>query len=70
MDKDNLLYLAGVEAHLHIHTSEDVTETKLLSRLREMELRHTAQSEGYETMTHGSSDITSEVKKTFCIWQI
>ena len=28
-----------------------------------MKLSHTSQSEGYETMTQGSSDIASEVRK-------
>ena len=54
----------GVEAQLSINTSGDTTETKLPSRLRETKLRHTAQSEGYETMTQYSSDIVSEVKQT------
>ena len=54
----------GVEALLKIHPPEDAThlsETELLPRLRGMKLRHTAQSEGYETMTQDSSDIVSEV---------
>ena len=53
-----------VEAQLRITAFDDVTlpaETDLLSRLREMKLRHFAQSEGYETMMQYSSDIISEV---------
>ena len=56
---------SGIECRLRIHSPEDaalIAETNLLPRLREMKLRHTAQSEGYETMTQGSSDIVSEVK--------
>ena len=56
-----------VEAQLRIATFDDVTlpaETDLLSRLREMKLRHFAQSEGYETMTQYSSDIVSEVARS------
>ena len=59
------LSLLGFQPYLRIHPPEDVTlppETDLLSRLREMKLRHTAQSEGYDTMTQYSSDIVSEVK--------
>ena len=56
---------SGIECRLKIHHPQDDTllmETKLSSRLREMKLRHTARSEGYETMTEHSSDIVSEVK--------
>ena len=54
----------GFQSYLRIDPAEDVallSETNPLSRLREMKLRHTAQSEGYETMTQDSSDIVSEV---------
>ena len=57
--------LSGVDSRLRICPPEDATllpETKLLPRLREMKLRNTAQSEGYETMTQHSSDMTTEVK--------
>ena len=57
----------GVEAQLRIAALDDVTlpaETDLLPRLREMKLRHFAQSEGYETMTQYSSDIVSEVTRS------
>ena len=60
------LPFSGFQSQLIIHLPEDVTflsETHLLPRLREMKLRHTAQSEGHETMTQGSSDIVSQVKK-------
>ena len=62
-----ILYLdsSGVECCLKIHPPEKVTllpGTHLLPRLRKIKLRPTAQSEGYETMTQGSSDITSQVK--------
>ena len=57
----------GAEAQLRIATFDDATlptETGLLSRLPEMTLRHTAQSEGYETMTQHSSDMVSEVTRS------
>ena len=66
MEKKIDLFLVGVESRLRIHPAEDSTllpETKLLPRLREMKLRHTGQSEGYETMMKGSADIASEVTK-------
>ena len=58
----------GFQSCLRIDPPKDVTlppERDLLPRLREMRLRHTAQSEGYETMTQYSSDIVSEVKHTY-----
>ena len=54
-----------------IHPPEDATliaETELLPRLREMKLRTTAQSEGYETMTQHSSEDMSEVFTHFHIY--
>ena len=55
----------GVEALIRLHPPQDATylsELELLPRLREIKLRHTAQSEGYETMTQHSIDTVSEVK--------
>ena len=58
----------GVESRLKIRPPEDVTllpKTELLPRLRGMKLHHTAQSEGYDTMTLDNSDIVSEVRYFF-----
>ena len=55
----------GVETQLRTRLLDDgapLPETDQLVTLRQ-KLRHTAQSEGYETMTQGSSDIVSEVNK-------
>ena len=57
----------GVDTQLRIHPPEDATflpqtpRTELLSRLREMKLGYTTQSEGYD-IDATSSDIGSEVK--------
>ena len=63
------ILLSGIEVRPRIATVEDATlpkETDLLSKLPEMTLRHTAQSEGYETMMQHSLDIVSEVNRILC----
>ena len=49
----------GVESQLRVHSPADVGD--LLSRLQEMKLCRTTQSEGYDTISHHSSEIVSEV---------
>ena len=57
--------VSGVKSKLRVEFLEDDTrrvETQLLQRLREKKPRHASgESEGYETMTQDSSDVTSEV---------
>ena len=60
-----ILLLLGIPSRVRIHPPEHATllpETELLPKLLKIKLRPTAQSEGYDTMTQHSSDITSEVK--------
>ena len=55
------LHILGVEPQLRIHSPEDPTEQ--LPELGEKKLRRTVKSEGYETISHHSSEIVSEVKQ-------
>ena len=63
---DVFLTFSGVKVSVKNPEASDVAmETNLLTRLRELKLRHTmkfeGRSEGYETLTTERSDLVSEV---------